>query len=185
MMVYYHWKISPGGNNLDNFCLVPPSSHLVEMISSSTSSFESGVLDQCVYKEQGLKTEGLKGLENILTSEAGIIAAVLLIMQCVCDQGARPPTLPPISTKTLHHPSFMPLYMDYRQCWAGHHVQEGESPPHHILFYCLSVCFPTDKICCLLSSPSHRSHRDLLLRSHHGLWEEDPQHSVRADGECS
>lgn len=97
------------------------------------------------------------------------------------QQRSRQPTLPPYSNRTLHHPSFMPQYM--AAAFAHHHTdftnQTGESVFTHMSVFKVSAERPSST---LFPSPSQHPSRVLLHWSHHGLWDQDPQHSQWAEG---
>lgn len=83
------------------------------------------------------------------------------------------PVQPPACSRTLHHPSFMPLYSaaGFERHLRNSHTGERLFNPRTCLVQLRSLTLTS-----CLSSPSHHPSRLLLQRPHRGRREEDPQH---------
>lgn len=69
-----------------------------------------------------LTTKVVNNAARCLWFLAAYISPVFLL-----KQRSRQPTLPPLCSRTLHHPSFLPIYMAARSHGAGCSSQTGES----------------------------------------------------------
>lgn len=92
--------------------------------------------------------------------------------------------MPPFSTRTLQHPSFLPLYLcaDLELSHTDFKNQTGESHQPQVCHWTLSEC--ATLLSTLVSSPIHHPNRVFPHWPQRELRQEDPKHSEWAKGEC-